>query len=123
MPTISLMPATMRVATLLLLASALLTAACGGGGDEGESFDGTTVRSDDGVLTVEVPKGAAADAVEVTIAAISEGELPAGLQGADADAVVIMGYELGPDEERHAHIGHSVCAKLYDRGQEIYRAK
>lgn len=97
MPTITLMPATMRTAISLLLVSALLITACGGGGDEGESFDGTTVRSDDGVLTVEVPKGAAADGVEVTIAAISEEELPAGLQGADADAVVIVGYELGPD--------------------------
>lgn len=75
----------------------VVLAACGGGGDDEPSFEGTTVRSDDGVLTVEVPEGAASDGIEVTITAISEEDLPSELQGVDPDAVVIVGYELGPD--------------------------
>lgn len=77
---------------------AMLAWACGGSADDGASgFEGTTVRSDDGVLTVEVPEGAAAEGVEVTITRLSEDDLPLELQGADPDAVVIVGYELGPD--------------------------
>ena len=75
----------------------MVIAACGGGDADDPSFDGTTVRSDDGVLTVQVPTGAAADGVEVSIRLIEEGDLPAGLRDADQDAVTIVGYELGPD--------------------------
>lgn len=79
-----------------VLSLAAVLASCGGGDDGGggDLFDGTTVRSDDGVLTVEVPAGAAADGVEVTITALSEEGLPSELQGADA---VVVGYELDPD--------------------------
>jgi hypothetical protein len=76
---------------------AMLLGACGGGGDDEPAFDGATIKSDDGVLTVQVPEGAAADGVEVTIERLSEEDLPSELQELDADAAVIVGYELGPD--------------------------
>jgi hypothetical protein len=82
----------------LVTGSVLVMAVLGAcGGDDGGSFDGTTVRSADGVLTVEVPEGAASDGVEVTIRELSEEDLPSELRGADPDAVAIVGYELGPD--------------------------
>jgi hypothetical protein len=87
----------LRVIALSVLA-AVLMAACGGGGDDdtnGESFEGETVRSEDGRLTVQVPEGAAADGVEVTIALIEDGDLPAELR--DSDEIGVVGYELSPD--------------------------
>ena len=80
-------------------AVAVVLGACGGGGDDdgggGESFEGETVRSEDGRLTVQVPEGAAADGVEVTIALIEDGDLPAELR--DSDEFGVVGYELSPD--------------------------
>ncbi|MBT5774616.1 MAG: hypothetical protein HOH95_09610 [Dehalococcoidia bacterium] len=60
---------------------AMLLGACGGGGDDEPAFDGATIKSDDGVLTVQVPEGAAADGVEVTIAALSEEDCPRSCRG------------------------------------------
>ena len=54
-----------------------------------------TARSDDGTLVVDVPEGAAAAGVLVTITRIAGGALPAELQGVDA---VVIAYELGPDD-------------------------
>ena len=87
------------VAALAAVAAvAVVLGACGGGGGGdgggGSSFEGQTVESADGVLTVEVPEGAAAGGVEVTITALSEEDLPSELQNAD---VVVVAYELGPD--------------------------
>ena len=66
-------------------AVAVVLGACGGGGDDdgggGSSFEGQTVESADGVLTVQVPEGAAADGVEVTIAALSEEDCPRSCRG------------------------------------------
>ena len=83
--------------TLGAAMAALLVAivgACGGGGDD-VTFDGETIRSSDGVLTVQIPTGAAAEGVEIEVTRIAEGELPPELQ--DVDGVVVVGYELGPD--------------------------
>jgi len=74
---------------------ALLLAACGGGGDDDASFAGETVESADGVLTVEVPEGAAPEGVEVTIAVLEDDELPAELR--DIEGAIVASYELGPD--------------------------
>ena len=79
------------VAALLVV----LTAACGGGGGDGVAFEGETVRSGDGVLTLEIPAGAAAEGIEIEVTRIADGDLPQELQG--VDGVVVVGYELGPD--------------------------
>jgi hypothetical protein len=81
-------------------ATAVVLGGCGGGGDDrgdDASFEGETVTSSDGVLTVQVPAGAAPEGVEVSITVLEEGDLPSEFQEADADEVVIVGYELGPD--------------------------
>ena len=72
---------------------ALIVSACGGGDDDASS-EGEIVESADGVLTVQVPDGAALDGVEVSIAALEDGDLPSELQETDA---VVVGYELSPD--------------------------
>lgn len=82
-----------RWRSAVAVAFALLVAACGGG-DDASAIEGETVRSADGVLTVEVPPGAAADDVAVEIALIAEDDIPAALQSADS---VVIGYELSPD--------------------------
>ncbi len=64
------------------------------GDDGGDSVEGTTVRSEDGRLTVQVPEGAAADGVEVTVTRIEDGDLPVEVRDVGA---VVMGYELSPD--------------------------
>lgn len=96
-----LIPRLRSVAVLAVVAvTAIMLGACGGGGDDGgddASFEGETVTSSDGVLTVQVPEGAAAEGVEVTVTPIEAGDLPSELRAADADGVVIVGYELGPD--------------------------
>ena len=79
------------------VATAIAIGACGGGGDDrgdDASFEGETVASSDGVLTMQVPEGAAAGGVEVTITRIEAGDLPAKLRDVDA---VVVGYELSPD--------------------------
>lgn len=88
------------LAVTLSLSAALLVVACGGGdsdgdGDDGGSFAGTTVRSEDGRLTVQVPDGAAPDGVEVEIALIEDDDLPSELR--DAEGLGVVGYELSPD--------------------------
>jgi hypothetical protein len=55
---------------------ALVLGACGGGGDDDASFEGETVESAGGMLTVQVPEGAAPDGVEVTVTRIDAGDLP-----------------------------------------------
>lgn len=82
---------------VVVVAAMVLGACGGGGGDDDASFEGETVTSSDGVLTVQVPAGAAAEGVEVTITALEGGDLPSELREAAADEVVIVGYELGPD--------------------------
>ena len=72
---------------------AALLAACGGG-EDGDSFEGATAQSEDGVLTVQVPEGAAADGVEVEIVRLEGDDLPSELQDA---SVPVVGYELSPD--------------------------
>jgi hypothetical protein len=95
MPSRRLIPS---LAVALSLSIALFVVACGGGGSEDDgdgSFAGTTVRSEDGRLTVQVPEGAAPDGVEVEIALIEDDDLPAELR--DIEGLGVAGYELSPD--------------------------
>ena len=80
--------------TAIAAIATLVLAACGGGGDDDASFEGETVESSDGVLSVQIAGGAAPDGVEVEIAVLEDGDLPSELRDLDA---VVMGYELSPD--------------------------
>ena len=95
----------MPVRTVPLLLAVAITAvvlsACtgDGGGDEPTSTltpvpDARTVTSDDGKLTLEIPPGAVADEVEITIKAVSIEVLPRELQGVRGAGT---GYLLEPD--------------------------
>jgi hypothetical protein len=78
----------------LALAVTLVLVACKSGGDRDDGADVFTITSDDGKLTLEIPRGLLDDETEVTITSVPQDELPeelAGLQGA-AD-----GYLLEPD--------------------------
>lgn len=71
-------------------ALALLLAACGGGDAEQTMF-----ASDDGVVSVEVPPGAAPDGFSGTV---SKSDLPAlGVDISDVESVFLV-YDLGPDD-------------------------
>ena len=67
----------------------LLLAACGGGDDGLTSF-----TSDDGVVSVEVPPGAAPDDFSATVSLSDPSAL--GVDTSDVESVILV-YELGPD--------------------------
>ena len=59
-----------------LAAVAMLALVLGACGDDDASFEGETVESAGGMLTVQVPEGVAPDGVEVTVTRIDAGDLP-----------------------------------------------
>lgn len=72
----------------------LLVSACGGG-DSGGGDDGLiTVNSGDGVVSVEIPPGAAPDGFRGTVAHSDPSAL--GVDTSDLESVLLV-YELGPD--------------------------
>lgn len=71
------------------LVFALLLGACGGGDDGVASF-----ASDDGVVSVDVPSGAAPDGFSGSVSLSDPSAL--GLEMSDLESVVLV-YELGPD--------------------------
>jgi hypothetical protein len=68
-------------------------AACGSDNAESGS-SAATVHSADGIFTVGVPTGAAADGVEVSVALLGDSDLPEELRGPD---IVVAAYEMSPD--------------------------
>ena len=79
----------------MLVVLAVLGASCGTGDDP----TGESVTSSDGIVTVEVPAGAAPEGVTVTVDVGDPGSLPQELRDS---GLPIFVYELGPDGTQFA---------------------